>query len=206
MTETPPGDENTDYGRYTPEPDPRGEDRLTFLILRMLQQACEQTAGEFDSWATSAYEAAILELTEQGLIELDKNCGRIYVKLTEKGRHFETWMEHYDRLDRIREAKHILATVPGMTAEQIVKTHGRFYGFGAAALIDWSGCPDIERVPGRCGGEPVVVGTRILAEGIIENVAGGVSIDELLTDVFPDLTRAQVERIIVYAREHGVSV
>jgi hypothetical protein len=35
--------------------------------------------------------------------------------------------------------------------------------------IDWSGRDDVERVPGRVSGQPVVVGTRILAQGLIDN-------------------------------------
>ena len=41
--------------------------------------------------------------------------------------------------------------------------------------IDWSACPDVERVPGRVSGQWVVVGTRILADGVIENADAGLS-------------------------------
>src|SRR5271154_4429569 len=39
--------------------------------------------------------------------------------------------------------------------------------------IDWSKCPDVERVPGRVSGRWVVKDSRILADGIIENFDAG---------------------------------
>lgn len=35
--------------------------------------------------------------------------------------------------------------------------------------IDWSECPDVERIPGKVSGQWIVKDTRILADGIIEN-------------------------------------
>ena len=32
-----------------------------------------------------------------------------------------------------------------------------------ATMIDWSECPDVERIPGKVSGQWIVVGTRILA-------------------------------------------
>ena len=39
--------------------------------------------------------------------------------------------------------------------------------------IDWSQCPDVESLPGRCSGVPVVKGTRIPVQAIIDNFEGG---------------------------------
>jgi uncharacterized protein (DUF433 family) len=36
-------------------------------------------------------------------------------------------------------------------------------------MIDWTDCPDVESVPGRCSGQPVVKGTRIPVEAILAN-------------------------------------
>jgi uncharacterized protein (DUF433 family) len=207
VTETPPSDQDLDettaFGCYSPDHDPSGEDELYFLILRLIRQDCEtpKEEGAFDSWAISAYEAAILALEEAGFVELERG-GRIYGRLTEAGRNFETWMEYHERKKRIREARHMLATIPGVTAEQLARTYGRYYGFAAADLIDWSGCPDIESVPGRCSGQPVVVGTRILVAGVIENAAA-VSLEELVSDIYPELGLERARRILAYARDHG---
>ena len=55
--------------------------------------------------------------------------------------------------------------------------------------IDWSSCPDVERVPGRVSGQWVVVGTRILADGVIENADVGLSPEEIGDDIFDGLVR-----------------
>ena len=36
--------------------------------------------------------------------------------------------------------------------------------------IDWTDCPDIERVAGKVSGQPIVKGTRILATCVTENM------------------------------------
>lgn len=68
--------------------------------------------------------------------------------------------------------------------------------------IDWSECPDVERIPGKVSGKWIVKGTRILADGVIENAEGGVSLEELTTDVYPNLGVERAKRMIAYARAH----
>lgn len=68
--------------------------------------------------------------------------------------------------------------------------------------IDWSKCPDIESVPGRVSGQWTVVGTRILADGVIGNAQAGVPLEELVSDIFPGLGLERARRIIEYARQH----
>ena len=69
--------------------------------------------------------------------------------------------------------------------------------------IDWSECPDVERIPGKVSGKWIVKGTRILADGVIENAEGGVSLEELTTDVYPNLGLERAKRMIAYARAHA---
>jgi uncharacterized protein (DUF433 family) len=69
--------------------------------------------------------------------------------------------------------------------------------------IDWSRCPDVERVEGKVSGKWIVRGTRILADGVIENAEGGVSLEELTTDVYPNLGVERAKRIIAYAHAHA---
>jgi uncharacterized protein (DUF433 family) len=71
------------------------------------------------------------------------------------------------------------------------------------AEIDWSACPDVEQVPGKVSGQWIVKGTRILADGVIDNVSAGVTVQELVTDVFPNLGIERAERLIAYARQHA---
>jgi uncharacterized protein (DUF433 family) len=69
--------------------------------------------------------------------------------------------------------------------------------------IDWSQCPDVERVPGRVSGQWTVVGARILADGVIDNADAGVTPEELATEIFPGLGLERARRIINYARQHA---
>jgi uncharacterized protein (DUF433 family) len=72
--------------------------------------------------------------------------------------------------------------------------------------IDWSGCPDVERVPGKVSGQPVVVGTRILAQGIIDN-AEDYTAEEIASEIYEGLDVQRARRIIDYARKqvHSLS-
>jgi len=69
--------------------------------------------------------------------------------------------------------------------------------------IDWTDCPDVERFPGRVSGQWTVVGTRILADGVIDNVDAGVTLEELATEIFPGLGLGRARRIVNYARQHA---
>jgi uncharacterized protein (DUF433 family) len=35
--------------------------------------------------------------------------------------------------------------------------------------IDWTGCPDVDRDPGKCSGAWCVKGTRVMVQGILDN-------------------------------------
>jgi uncharacterized protein (DUF433 family) len=69
--------------------------------------------------------------------------------------------------------------------------------------INWSACPDVERVPGRVSGQWVVIGTRILADGVIENADAGLSPEEIGDEIFDGLGVDRARRIIRYARAHA---
>ena len=70
-------------------------------------------------------------------------------------------------------------------------------------MIDWTECPDVERIPGKVSGQGTVVGTRILADGVIDNAEAGVTPEELATEIFPGLGVERARRIINYARQHA---
>ena len=71
-------------------------------------------------------------------------------------------------------------------------------------MIDWSECEDVERVPGKVSGRWIVKGTRILADGVIDN-ADEYTPEEIATELFPGLGVERARRIIAYARarEHA---
>jgi len=60
----------------------------------------------------------------------------------------------------------------------------------------------IQIAPGVRGGKPTLVGTRITPTDILEYLAGGMSVDEVLND-FPSLTREHIRAVFAYAAERG---
>jgi uncharacterized protein (DUF433 family) len=64
--------------------------------------------------------------------------------------------------------------------------------------IDWMACELIEQVPGKVSGRPIVRGTRILPDAIVNSYDLGETIEEL-REGFPSLTVAQIERLIEFA-------
>ena len=68
--------------------------------------------------------------------------------------------------------------------------------------IDWTSCPDVERIPGKVSGQPIVAGTRILAQGVIDN-ADDFTPEEIATEIYPGLGVEHARRIVEYARTHA---
>jgi len=75
---------------------------------------------------------------------------------------------------------------------------GNVNNFNADSDIDWMGCELIERVPGKVSGRPIVRGTRILPDAIVDSYDLGETIDEL-REGFPSLSVAQIKRLIEFA-------
>ena len=66
------------------------------------------------------------------------------------------------------------------------------------AILDWSQCPAVERVPGKVSGAWVLRGTRIPVAAIFENLESGASLDDVLT-WYEGLDRKQVQSVIEFA-------
>jgi uncharacterized protein (DUF433 family) len=71
------------------------------------------------------------------------------------------------------------------------------------SYIDWSGCELVERVPGKVSGRPVVRGTRILADTIVQDAELGSPIEEIHEN-YPDLSEAAIKELISFARTHRI--
>ena len=69
-----------------------------------------------------------------------------------------------------------------------------------ASGIDWLGCELIEAVPGKVSGKPVVRGTRILPDPIVNSFELGDSIEEI-HEGFPTLSEDQIKRLIAFAQD-----
>jgi uncharacterized protein (DUF433 family) len=52
--------------------------------------------------------------------------------------------------------------------------------------------------PGKRSGQPCVSGTRITVRDVLEYLAGGMTVDELVAD-FPELTHEDVPACLAYA-------
>lgn len=64
--------------------------------------------------------------------------------------------------------------------------------------LDWLACELIEQVPGKVSGRPVVRGTRILPDAIVNSYDAGETLDEIHEN-YPGLTLSQIKRLIAFA-------
>lgn len=64
--------------------------------------------------------------------------------------------------------------------------------------IDWTACELIERIPGKVSGRPIVRGTRILPDAIINSYDLGETVEDL-HEGFPALSINQIQRLIEFA-------
>jgi uncharacterized protein (DUF433 family) len=69
------------------------------------------------------------------------------------------------------------------------------------SLVDWTACELIEQVPGKVSGRPIVRGTRIMPDGIVNSYDMGESIEEIAED-WPSLSADQIKRLIEFAHTH----
>jgi len=68
----------------------------------------------------------------------------------------------------------------------------------AASAIDWTACELIEQVPGKVSGRPIVRGTRILPDAIVDSYDAGDPLD-LIHENYPGLSLPQIQRLIEFA-------
>jgi uncharacterized protein (DUF433 family) len=69
--------------------------------------------------------------------------------------------------------------------------------------IDWSECPLVEVKAGVQSGAPVLLGTRMPVNAIVDNFDYGVSVAEIVEqfEVPPD----RIEAILTYAKSHRIA-
>lgn len=65
--------------------------------------------------------------------------------------------------------------------------------------MDWTGCPDVERIPGKVSGTWLVKGTRIRADDVIANAADFTP-EQIVAEIYPSLPLDSVRSIVSYAR------
>jgi uncharacterized protein (DUF433 family) len=69
---------------------------------------------------------------------------------------------------------------------------------GYATDMDYSHLITVE--PGKRSGQPCIRGMRITVRDVLEYLAGGMTVDELLAD-FPELTPEDVRACLAYAAD-----
>lgn len=67
--------------------------------------------------------------------------------------------------------------------------------------MDWTGCNELECVPGKVGGRPVVKGTRIEPDLLLLEAEFGRTPEETHAD-FPTLSVRTIRAIQAFAMEH----
>jgi uncharacterized protein (DUF433 family) len=67
-------------------------------------------------------------------------------------------------------------------------------------VVDWSKCPDAERIPGKLSGAWCVKGHRVRCEDITGQFEAGCNAEEIAgPDIYPDIPLEVVRRILAYA-------
>jgi uncharacterized protein (DUF433 family) len=69
--------------------------------------------------------------------------------------------------------------------------------------VDWSQCPLVETIPRVLSGAPVLRGTRMPVDAIVDNFDYGVTVDEISQQF--ELPSSQVEAIVFYAQDHRIA-
>jgi len=69
--------------------------------------------------------------------------------------------------------------------------------------IDWAACPLVEIKPQVQSGSPVLRGTRMPANAIIDNFEFGLTIAEI-SEQF-EIEKDLVEQILIYAESHRIA-
>jgi uncharacterized protein (DUF433 family) len=70
--------------------------------------------------------------------------------------------------------------------------------------MTWDGCEEIERIPGKMSGEPVIKGTRVLADAIIANFESGSPVQEIAAN-YPHVPEKTIRKVISYYQHQLVA-
>jgi uncharacterized protein (DUF433 family) len=69
----------------------------------------------------------------------------------------------------------------------------------ALTKIDWLGCSVVEVDPGKVSGVPILKGTRVQADAIVENYRGGSPVSEI-ADNFA-VPEPVIQRLLMFAEQ-----
>jgi uncharacterized protein (DUF433 family) len=80
---------------------------------------------------------------------------------------------------------------------------GRAIAMASKDKIDWSECPLVEVKPGVQSGAPVLRGTRMPVNAIVDNFDYGVSVAEIAEQF--EVPPERIKEIVAYAKSHRVA-
>ena len=63
--------------------------------------------------------------------------------------------------------------------------------------MTWEGCAEVERVDGKMSGEPVIKGTRVLAQTIVDSYDSGSSIEEIAEN-YPHIPADTIRKVLAF--------
>jgi len=66
----------------------------------------------------------------------------------------------------------------------------------AAMALEWSRCPAVESIPGKVSGAWVLKDTRMPVSIIFDNLAAGMSVEEVMDEF--DVTREQITEVMEF--------
>lgn len=69
--------------------------------------------------------------------------------------------------------------------------------------MDWSGCELVEVVPGKVSGAPLIRGTRVPADQVIESLDDGETVEEIAYNY--DLNAADILRLLEFRNRRRVA-
>ena len=67
-------------------------------------------------------------------------------------------------------------------------------------MLDWSTCPEVERVEGKVSGTWVFKGTRVPVKALFENLEAGATIEQFLA-WFPGVALDQALAVLTHAEQ-----
>jgi uncharacterized protein (DUF433 family) len=69
--------------------------------------------------------------------------------------------------------------------------------------MDWAGCEVVEIVPGKMSGVPVIRGSRVPADQVLENHEAGESVEDIAYNF--DLKPDDIRAVLAFAAGHQLT-
>jgi len=89
-----------------------------------------------------------------------------------------------------------------MSARPGLKLHAQAWiAYKERPAMDWTDCPMVEVNPRQLSGAPILEGTRMPADVVLENYEGGSSVEEIAEDF--DISEASIRSLLADAAKRN---